>query len=302
VLLTHRCNFAIYVTSFVFRYCRAYNNLDGTTVTVKKLRLDDGQEEGLAATAVREMSLLRELSSCPNIVRLLDVLYDRARAYLIMEHLDMDLHKYLQKNQMPRPSCFIRFTIYQILNGLQAAHARRVIHRDLKPQNILIDAATGVVKLADFGLSRTFFPAGCGRRTMTKTVVTLLYRAPEVLLGCRRYSEAVDMWSAGCVLAELALGAPLFAGDSEIGQLFQIFQLLGTPDEDAWPGVTNLPEWHPLFPKWVVPEGGLSSRIQGRLCPYALQLLEDLLQLDPLKRPTASQALAHPYFDPLRGG
>jgi len=193
---------------------RAHNRLDHSTITLKKLHLD-GADEGLPAPVVREMSILKQLSTCPHVVSLRDVLYGRARVYLVLEHLDMDLHQRLQESG-PCDPFFVRSTIHQVLLGVKSAHAHGVIHRDLKPQNILLDLAGGVVKIADFGLSRTILPAACGRRSMTLEVVTLLYRAPEILLGCTRYTSSVDLWSVGCVLAELVLGMPLFSGDSEV--------------------------------------------------------------------------------------
>jgi len=207
--------------SMVFR---ALNNLDGKQVTLKKLRMDSSAD-GLSPTAVREISLLKELSSCPHVVKMLDVMYDRTRSitpaapprvWLVLEHLDMDLAEYIKRSPRPLDGTFIRSIIRQLLLALEAVHAHRVIHRDVKPQNILIDREKQEIKLADFGLSRACLPAPCGSRAMTQEVVTLLYRAPEVLLGCTTYSFPIDMWSAGCVLAELAIGHPLFKGDSEV--------------------------------------------------------------------------------------
>jgi hypothetical protein len=205
--------------SMVFR---AVNNLDGKQVTLKKLRMDSCVD-GLSPTAVREISLLRELSSCPHVVKMLDVMYDRSsnpaappRVWLVLEHLDMDLAEYIKRSPSPLDGTFIRSVFHQLLLALEAVHAHRVIHRDVKPQNILIDRKKQEIKLADFGLSRTCLPAPCGPRAMTQEVVTLLYRAPEVLLGCTKYSFPIDMWSAGCVLAELVIGNPLFKGDSEV--------------------------------------------------------------------------------------
>jgi hypothetical protein len=197
---------------------RARNRLDGSIITLKKLRLESGAGgEGLPATAIREISLLRELAGSPHIVRLRDVLRDRPdRLYLVLEHLDLDLHDHLQADPSARAPAAVRAALWQVLSGLAHAHAHRVIHRDLKPQNILVDRASGVLKLADFGLARTYLPPACGARPFTREVVTLLYRAPELLLGTKHYTTAVDMWSAGCVLAEIVAGRPLFAGDSEV--------------------------------------------------------------------------------------
>ena len=199
----------------------AHNCLDGTKVTLKKLRVVIGAD-GLAPTAVREISLLRELSSCPHVVKMLDVLYDRSgnhpRVWLVLEHLDMDLSEYIRRSPSRIDPEFIRSVMHQLLLGLEAVNSHRVIHRDVKPQNILIDRGRGLVKLADFGLSRTCLPAPCGPRLMTQEVVTLLYRAPEILLGCTAYTSAIDMWSSGCVLAELVLRSTLFRGDSEVSE------------------------------------------------------------------------------------
>uniref|UniRef100_A0A8C2SPR2 cyclin-dependent kinase n=1 Tax=Coturnix japonica TaxID=93934 RepID=A0A8C2SPR2_COTJA len=137
--------------------------------------------------------------------------------------------------------------MFQLLQGLAFCHAHRVLHRDLKPQNLLINA-DGAIKLADFGLARAF---GVPVRTYTHEVVTLWYRAPEILLGCKYYSTAVDIWSLGCIFAEMVTRRALFPGDSEIDQLFRIFRTLGTPDEASWPGVTALPDYKPSFPKWA---------------------------------------------------
>lgn len=120
------------------------------------------------------------------------------------------------------------------------------MHRDLKPQNLLIDK-NGVIKLADFGLARAF---GLPVKTYTHEVVTLWYRAPEILLGQKQYSTPVDIWSIGCIYAEMAQRRALFAGDSEIDQIFKIFQAQGTPNENHWPSALKLQDFKPTFPKW----------------------------------------------------
>ncbi|KAH8033020.1 hypothetical protein HPB51_005042 [Rhipicephalus microplus] len=134
----------------------------------------------------------------------------------------------------------------QILEAILFCHQRRVLHRDLKPQNLLIDEK-GTIKVADFGLARAF---GIPVRVYTHEVVTLWYRAPEVLLGAQRYSTPIDIWSIGCIFVEMINRKPLFHGDSEIDQLFRIFRTLGTPTEENWPHVAQLPDYKPSFPSW----------------------------------------------------
>lgn len=123
--------------------------------------------------------------------------------------------------------------------------------------------------------------------------MTLWYRAPEVLLGSRHYSTAIDMWSVGCIFAEMAMRQPLLPGDSEIDQIFRIFRLLGTPDDDTWPNVRSLPDYKPSFPKWHAVD--LKSQVKG-LDDAGIDLLAQMLIYDPARRVSAKQALLHPYF------
>ncbi len=145
------------------------------------------------------------------------------------------------------PAQQVQSLLYQILQALVYLHSRRIFHRDLKPQNLLIDSSGTVVKLADFGLARAF---GLPIKTYTHEVVTLWYRCPEILLGQKQYSLGVDLWSTGCIFAEMAQRRPLFMGDSEIDQIFKIFKVLGTPNEQNWPEALKLPDFKPTFPKW----------------------------------------------------
>ena len=138
------------------------------------------------------------------------------------------------------------FYTFQMIGALAFCHCRRIMHRDLKPQNLLIDM-NGTIKLADFGLARAF---GVPVRAYTHEVVTLWYRAPEVLLGTHRYSTALDMWSIATVVAEMATKKPIFCGDSEIDQLYRIFTILGTPTAETWPGVEQLSDYNQNFPVW----------------------------------------------------
>lgn len=186
------------------------------------------------------------------------------------------------------------------MSGLAFCHSRRVLHRDLKPQNLLIDRE-GSLKLADFGLARAI---GIPVRTYTHEVVTLWYRSPEILLGSKHYSTAVDMWSVGCIFAEMACKIPLFPGDSEIDELYKIFRVLGTPNEFSWPGISDLPNYKADFPCW--PEVDLecvinsrdpkSEKVSMNLDADGIDLLQKMLIYEPGKRISAKQALLHPYF------
>lgn len=172
-------------------------------------------------TLFSEISLLKELKH-PNIVKLEDVLMEENRLYLIFEFLAMDLKKYMDTiphDKLMEPE-LVRSYLYQISTAMLYCHQRRILHRDLKPQNLLINRE-GVIKIADFGLGRTF---GIPVRNYTHEIVTLWYRAPEILLGAQRYSCHVDIWSIGCIFAEMATRKPLFQGDSEIDQLFRMFR------------------------------------------------------------------------------
>jgi len=269
------------------------NKKTGEIVAMKKIRLES-EDEGVPSTAIREISLLKELQH-PNIVCLQDVLMQEAKLYLIFEFLTMDLKKYMDtsipKDGQMDPKLMKSYT-YQLLQGLLFCHQRRVLHRDLKPQNLLIDK-NGCIKIADFGLARAF---GIPVRVYTHEVVTLWYRAPEVLLGSPKYSCPIDIWSIGTIFAEMVNRRPLFQGDSEIDQLFRIFRVLRTPNEELWPGVTQLPDFKATFPNWTTINLKNSMK---KLEPYGLELLEMMLVYDPSKRISAKKALLHPYFNDL---
>ncbi|RDB21937.1 Cyclin-dependent kinase 1 [Hypsizygus marmoreus] len=260
-------------------------------VALKKIRLE-AEDEGVPSTAIREISLLKELRD-DNIVKLLDIVHADQKLYLVFEFLDVDLKRYMETGNQKRTPITLdivkKFT-HQLNSGLLYCHSHRILHRDLKPQNLLIDNRDNL-KLADFGLARAF---GIPMRTYTHEVVTLWYRAPEVLLGSRHYSTAIDMWSVGCIFAEMAMqGAPLFPGDSEIDQIFKIFRILGTPNEDSWPGVSGLPDYKPTFPQWSRQD---LVRIVPTLDAQGIDLLKRSLTYDSAKRISAKRALAHPYF------
>lgn len=269
---------------------KARNKKTGKFVALKKIRLES-EEEGVPSTAIREISLLKELQH-PNIVTLEEILHQDSKLYLVFEFMQMDLKKYTDTVKGDVDPMLVKSYTYQILQGIVFCHARRVLHRDLKPQNLLIDL-NGAIKLADFGLGRAF---GIPVRAYTHEVVTLWYRAPEVLLGSQRYSCPVDVWSIACIFAEMVNKRPLFHGDSEIDQLFRIFRILGTPDDSVWPGVSQLPDFKPSFPRW---NGKPLKQVCPKLSQEGCDLLLEMLVYNPGKRMSAKTALKHPYFDDL---
>lgn len=258
---------------------------------LKKIRLET-EEEGIPSTAIREISLLKELHH-PNIVRLEDVFHTEKRLTLVFEYLDQDLKKLLDGSDSGLDKGTIQSYLYQLLDGVAYCHAHRVLHRDLKPQNLLINRE-GKLKLADFGLARAF---GIPVRQYTHEVVTLWYRAPDVLMGSKQYSTPVDIWSVGCIFAEMVNGRPLFPGTSDSDQLMRIFKTLGTPDQESWPGIVQLPEWKPDFPP---NEPKNLAEIVPSLDDDGVDLLRSMLQFDPTKRVSARDALKHDYFQSYR--
>lgn len=268
------------------------NKKTGQAVALKKIRLEN-EEEGVPSTAIREISLLKELQHA-NIVCLEDVLMQENKLYLVFEFLSMDLKKYIDNipSGQHMEANLVKSYLYQILQGILYCHQRRVLHRDLKPQNLLIDKK-GAIKIADFGLARAF---GIPVRVYTHEVVTLWYRAPEVLLGSPRYSTPIDLWSIGCIFAEMTTKRPLFHGDSEIDQLFRIFRTLGTPTDETWKGVSEMPDYKSTFPNW---SGNHLADGLKALDSTALDILQKMLVYNPPHRITAKEALEHPYFKDL---
>ncbi|XP_057217925.1 cyclin-dependent kinase 4 [Triplophysa rosa] len=271
---------------------KARDKDSGQFVALKSVRVQTNQD-GLPLSTVREVALLRRLEQFdhPNIVRLMDVCAtlrteQETKVTLVFEHVDQDLRTYMEKAPAPGlPISQIRELMQQLLCGLAFLHTNRVLHRDLKPENILV-TSRGQVKLADFGLARIY---SC-HMALTPVVVTLWYRSPEVLLQAS-YATPVDIWSTGCIFAEMFRRKPLFCGDSEVDQLAKIFAVIGLPSEEEWPSDVTLSRqnFSPQKPQSItdcVPE----------ISEMGTKLLLDMLTFDPSRRISALSALEHPFF------
>lgn len=247
-------------------------------------------EEGTPSTAIREISLMKELDH-ENIVTLYDVIHTENKLTLVFEYMDKDLKKYMEVHgqQGALDLKIVKSFLFQLLKGIMFCHDNRVLHRDLKPQNLLINSK-GELKLGDFGLARAF---GIPFNTFSNEVVTLWYRAPDVLLGSRAYTTSIDIWSAGCIFAEMCTGKPLFPGTANDDQLIKIFRLMGTPNERTWPDISSYPNYKNNWQIFVPQDLRL---LVPNLDSMGLNLLMSLLQMRPELRITARQALQHPWF------
>ncbi|XP_068811829.1 cyclin-dependent kinase 10 isoform X3 [Struthio camelus] len=271
----------------------------------------DNEKDGMPISSLREITLLLQLRH-PNIVELKEVVVGNhlESIFLVMGYCEQDLASLLENMQTPfseaqgliwlvlltqglaapvfRPQ--VKCIILQVLKGLQYLHENYIIHRDLKVSNLLM-TDKGCVKIADFGLARTY---GMPPKPMTPKVVTLWYRAPELLLGMTTQTTSIDMWAVGCILAELLAHKPLLPGTSEIHQIDLIVQLLGTPNENIWPGFSKLP----LVSQYTLrkqPYNNLKHKFPW-LSEAGLRLLNFLFMYDPKKRATAKDCLESSYF------
>jgi cyclin-dependent kinase len=271
-------------------YGKMYKALDTVTnhMILMKRAVIDLETEGMHTAVMREVAALKELADCQHIVSLLDVVVNEQRVFLICEYLDTDLRYLVQTRQLELRE--IKRIFLQILEALEACHSRAIMHRDLRPENVLLDLDLNV-KLTEFSLAKAFqFPV----KPYTQGVQSLSYRAPEVLLGSDDYSPAIDIWSAGCILGKLFNRSPLFNSDNELGQLHRIFSATGTPTERNWPGVTQMSNYSASFPQ-------LDAVGFSELVPLAdstaLDLIQKLLALNPSQRISAKQARTHPFFN-----
>ncbi|KFV78897.1 Cyclin-dependent kinase 10, partial [Struthio camelus australis] len=266
---------------------RARDTLTDETVALKKVRMDNekdgnggaGEPLNMPISSLREITLLLQLRH-PNIVELKEVVVGNhlESIFLVMGYCEQDLASLLENMQTPFSEAQVKCIILQVLKGLQYLHENYIIHRDLKVSNLLM-TDKGCVKIADFGLARTY---GMPPKPMTPKVVTLWYRAPELLLGMTTQTTSIDMWAVGCILAELLAHKPLLPGTSEIHQIDLIVQLLGTPNENIWPGFSKLP----LVSQYTLrkqPYNNLKHKFPW-LSEAGLRLLNFLFMYDPKKR------------------
>ncbi|XP_073054452.1 cyclin-dependent kinase C-1-like [Primulina eburnea] len=282
----------------------------GEIVALKKIRMDN-EREGFPITAIREIKILKKLHH-ENVIKLKEIVTSagpekdeqgasdgnkyKGGIYMVFEYMDHDLTGLADRPGMrfsvPQIKCYMR----QLLTGLHYCHVNQVLHRDIKGSNLLIDNE-GNLKLADFGLARSF--SSDQNANLTNRVITLWYRPPELLLGTTKYGPAVDMWSVGCIFAELLNGKPIFPGKDEPEQLNKIFDICGTPNEEIWPGVTKIP-WYNNFKPTKLVKRRLREHFK-HFDRHALDLLDRMLTLDPSQRISAKDALDAEYFwtDPL---
>ncbi|XP_069503510.1 cyclin-dependent kinase 16-like isoform X1 [Ambystoma mexicanum] len=266
------------------------SKLTENLVALKEIRLE--HEEGAPCTAIREVSLLKDLKHA-NIVTLHDIIHTEKSLTLVFEYLDKDLKQYLDDCGNVINLHNVKLFLFQLLRGLAYCHQRKVLHRDLKPQNLLINEK-GELKLADFGLARA---KSIPTKTYSNEVVTLWYRPPDILLGSTEYSTQIDMWGVGCIFYEMTTGRPLFPGSTVEEQLHFIFRILGTPTEETWPGIHSNEEFRSYsYPKYR------PDSIQNhapRLDNDGADLLSKLLQFEGKKRISAEEAMRHRCFQTL---
>ncbi|RQM05674.1 hypothetical protein DH86_00004094 [Scytalidium sp. 3C] len=301
---------------------------------IKKFKPDKEGEQvqytGISQSAVREMALCSELDH-PNVIRLKEIILEDKCIFMVFEYAEHDLlqiiHHHTQPTRHPIPAPTVKSIMFQLLNGCQYLHANWVLHRDLKPANIMV-TSSGEVKIGDLGLARLFYKPLNSLFSGDKVVVTIWYRAPELLLGSRHYTPAIDMWAVGCIFAELLSLRPIFKGEEakidskktvpfQRNQMQKIVDIMGLPTKDKWPLLVSMPEYPQLstlsasahgkagnssLEKWYYStinshSGTSNPSSNASLGAEGYKLLAGLLEYDPQKRLTAEQALQHPFFN-----
>lgn len=264
---------------------RAVNRHTGQVVAIKKLRLC--RNASSSSEALQEVDILRAICDA-HVVQLIEVVVHKSNVNLVFEYMETDLESIIRGSSMPLSDLDIKCYMFMLLKGLEAIHSKNIIHCDIKPNNLLINA-DGQLKLADFGLARCMTDPS---RELSNQAFTRWYRAPEILFGSTTYDTSADVWAAGCVFAELMLKRVWLPGTSDIDQLLKIFRALGSPTDSSWPTRKELPTYLELQP---VPPQPLSA-IFPSAEEDALSLLSQLVRLDPATRLSAADALQHNYF------
>lgn len=267
---------------------KAREKQTGRYVALKKIR-PENENEGIPATTIREILILKNLKHS-TIINLLEIIHNDDKMYLVFEFIETDLKKLIEdysKKNVKIDKYICKKMSYQLCTAVAFCHSKNIFHRDLKPQNILVDSNYNI-KLGDFGLGRA---ASIPLRNYTSQIITLWYRPPELLLGSKYYDASVDVWSMACIMVEIETLMPLFMGDCEIDQLYKIFRVLGTPTNEDWKGIEELPNY-PNSPS-IFKKKGFKTLLND-------EDLEDLVQrfllYDPIKRLAAQEALESDYF------
>ncbi|XP_057493940.1 LOW QUALITY PROTEIN: cyclin-dependent kinase G-2 [Actinidia eriantha] len=276
---------------------RAKDRKTGEIVALKKVKMEK-EREGFPLTSLREINILLSFHH-PSIVDVKEVVVGSSldSIFMVMEYMEHDLKGLMETMKQPYSQSEVKCLMLQLLEGVKYLHDNWVLHRDLKTSNLLLNNR-GELKICDFGLARQY---GSPLKPYTHLVVTLWYRAPELLLGAKKYSTAIDMWSLGCIMAELLSKAPLFNGKTEFDQLDKIFRILGTPNETIWPGFSKLPGVKVNFVKHqynLLRRKFPATSFTGSpvLSDAGFDLLNKLLTYDPEKRIAAEDALNHEWF------
>ncbi|XP_027334041.1 cyclin-dependent kinase G-2-like [Abrus precatorius] len=276
---------------------RAKDKKTGEIVALKKVKMEK-EKEGFPMTSLREINILLSFHH-RSIVDVKEVVVGSSldSIFMVMEYMEHDLKGLMEAMKQPFSQSEVKCLMLQLLEGMKYLHDNWVLHRDLKTSNLLLNNR-GELKICDFGLARQY---GSPLKPYTHLVVTLWYRAPELLLGKKQYSTAIDMWSLGCIMAELLSKEPLFNGKTEFDQLDKIFRILGTPNEAIWPGFSELPRAKVKFVKHqynLLRKKFPATSFTGSpvLSDSGFDLLNKLLTYDPEKRITAEEALNHEWF------
>jgi len=266
----------------------------GEMVAIKKVLQDKRFKN-------RELQIMRRLEHC-NIVKLLYFFYtsgekkDEIYLNLVLEFIPETVYKVARqyaKGKQSIPGLFIRLYMYQLFRSLAYIHSQGICHRDIKPQNLLLDPESGILKLCDFGSAKHLVRG----EPNVSYICSRYYRAPELIFGATDYTTNIDVWSAGCVFAELMLGQPIFPGDSGVDQLVEIIKVLGTPTRE------QIKEMNPNYTEFKFPQikaHPWQKVFRARTSPEAIDLVSRLLEYTPSARITPLQACAHTYFDELR--